>query len=554
MDNTKKELNTREELDDFTKIEVFDKYMEVRLERDQKAIQVEELLATIEQMQELLRLGQSKTYGTSSEKNIDQEIEQLSFFEEGHQGVFNEPEVYVEKATHTRRKQGYVGPNKPCFDHLPVEEVIEELAPEDQFCDTCHSPLLPMKMVERVEICIKPARLYKRVIKTQLYVCRTCEENGANPIKSSSTQLPVFSGSYASASLLAYAMAKKYWEKVPIHRLEKQFFYSGIQISRALLSKWIIDGSHLYLRGLYDRLHEELLKGAIIQADETPLQVLKEPGRKPKQNSYMWHYVSGHLEPRQISLYEYQPGRSGDYARQFLNGFGGFLQTDGYSGYKKVTEVTSVGCFAHARRKFVEAIKAMGKETTDLRGTLAFEGLDFNDRLFKLEREFSNMSPKERYEARLKKSKPLLEAYKAWLYETRKKVVQRSKLGEAITYSLNQWPQLIAFLEDGALEISNNRAERGIKEFVIGRKNFLFSTSVAGARASEVIYSIVETAKANKLHPYEYIKYIIEELSQNRQTSEKLDELLPWSEKLPDHVRIKPGIPEEWKHLDSTLN
>ncbi len=458
--NTKKtQLNSLHELDDFSKIEVFERYLEVKLDRDKKAVQVEELQATVNQLRELLILGQSKVYGASSEKYIVEDGEQTSLLEDGNLGVFNEAEKFVKvaKEAHVRRKKGEVGPNKPCFDHLPVEEVIEELLPEDQICDTCQGPLRVLKTVERFEIGIRPAQLYKIKRVSTIYSCPVCEENGDNPIKNSAKELPVFQGSYVSPSLLAYTLAKKYWEKVPIHRLEKKFYYSGVKISRGLISKWIIDGAHLYLRGLYDLMHEELLKGSIIQADETRLQVLKEPGRRPQQESYMWHYVSGHLEPRQISLYEYQPGRSGEYAKKFLEGFTGFLQTDGYKAYGMVPGVTRVGCHAHARRMFLDAIKAMGKDKASVRGTLAYKGLSYYNQLFALEDKFSTMSPQDRYQARLEQSKKLLEALKKWLHETQKIVVAKSKLGEAINYSINQWPYLVAFLQDANLETSTNR-------------------------------------------------------------------------------------------------
>ncbi|PKK38678.1 hypothetical protein ABB02_01984 [Clostridiaceae bacterium JG1575] len=183
-----------------------------------------------------------------------------------------------------------------------MEEIIEERAPEEQFCNTCHGPLRELKTVERVEICIKPAKIYKRKILSKIYSCVTCEKNGDAPIVSSAKELPLFNGSDASSSLVAYVMAKKFWEKVPIHRLEKKFFYSGVKISRGLISKWIRDATQLYLRGLYDFMQEALLKGEMIPADETKREVLREPGRKAQQSSYMWHYVSGPLEHHPVAL------------------------------------------------------------------------------------------------------------------------------------------------------------------------------------------------------------------------------------------------------------
>ena len=537
MNTRKNELYTVAELEDFSKIEVIDKYVLL-------AIKYEEMADNYERMQEFLRLANHSAYGTSSEKKrLD--ADQLNFFDQIPNGVFNEAEAIAEETEKqeqaqpkARRMVGEVGAHKSCFDHLPVEEVLHDL--DDPNCPHCHSQLKELKTVEkRTEIVLIPARLVKRRHMEKVYVCDHCQETGEHsPIIESPTPLPVLSGSYVSASLMAYIMAKKYWEKTPIYRLETQFKSAGYDISRAVIANWIIKGSQLYMEGLYEALYDEIKKSAVIHADETPVQVLQEEGRRAQQKSYMWVYANGRYEPRQVRLYEYQPTRSAQHPIRFLAGYSSYLQSDGYAGYKKVPDVTLIGCMAHAKRKFVEVTKSLGKNEL-VKGTLAEEALTFFDKLFYLEHEFAEMSPEMRYKARLEHSKPLLEAYKTWLQTTQKKVTAKSGLGSAITYNLNQWNYLESFLKDGRLEITNNRAERAIKEFVIGRKNFLFSTSVKGVVASQVLYSIVETAKANSLHPYEYLKYVIEELSQNKQTPEKIQEVLPWSDKIPAHIRIK---------------
>ena len=537
MNTTKNELYTAAELEDFSKIEVIDEYVLL-------AIKYEEMAENYERVQGFLRLANHNTYGTSSEKREDPD--QVSFFEEIPKGVFNEAEAIAQeseeavdqKKTKARRMVGEVGAHKSCFDHLPVEEVLHEL--DDPSCPHCQSQLKEFKTVEkRTEIVLIPARLIKRRHMEKVYVCKHCQETGEHsPIIESPTPLPVISGSYVSASLMSYIMAKKYWEKTPIYRTENQFKSTGYDISRAVMANWIIKGSQMYFEGVYEALYEELKQSAVINVDETPVQVLQEDGRKAQQKSFMWVYANGRYEPRQVRLYEYQPTRSAQHPIKFLSGYSSYLQADGYAGYKKVPDVTLIGCLAHAKRKYVEVIKSLGKNEA-AKGTLAEEALTYFDKLFYLEHQFAQMSPEERYIARLEQSKPLLEAYKTWLHATQKKVTAKSGLGKAIVYNLNQWKYLESFLRDGRLEITNNRAERAIKEFVIGRKNFLFCTSVKGAVASQVLYSIVETAKANKLHPYEYLKFVIEELSQNKQTAEKIQDVLPWSTKIPAHIRIK---------------
>ena len=542
INTSKKELYTAAELEDFSKIEVIDEYVLL-------AMKYEAAMDGIERMQNFLRLANHNAYGTSSEKRIDQD--QLNFFEQIPNGIFNEAEAIAEESEKVeaekaeaqakpkaRRMVGEVGAHKSCFDHLPVEEILHEL--HDPSCPHCHGHLNVIKTVEkRTEIVLIPAKLIKRRHMETVYACDNCQETGEHsPIIESPTPLPVISGSYVSASLMAYVMAKKYWEKTPIYRLETQFQHAGYEISRATMANWIIKGSQLYMEGVYAALYDEIKKSDVIHVDETPTQVLKEEGRRAQQKSYMWVYANGRYEPRQIRLYEYQPTRSAQHPIRFLDGYGNYLQADGYAGYKKVPDVTLIGCMAHSKRKFVDVTKSLGKNEL-IKGTLAEEALTYFDKLFHLEHEFAQMRPETRYKARLEQTKPLLEAFHAWLKTTQKKVTAKSGLGTAITYTLNQWDFLVSFLKDGRLETTNNRAERAIKEFVIGRKNFLFSTSVKGVVASQVLYSIVETAKANSLHPFEYIKFVIEELSQNKQTPEKIQEILPWSDKIPAHIRIK---------------
>ena len=239
-------------------------------------------------------------------------------------------------------------------------------------------------------------------------------------------------------------------------------------------------------------------------------------------------------------MYEYQPSRAKKHPKEFLKGFNGFLQTDGYPGYNSVENVTLVGCFAHARRGFADALKALPDDST-LARTNAEEGIEFCNKLFKLEKEFKkeNLSPEERYKQRLEKSRPVLKDFLSWLKEKEKQTLPKSSLGKAISYCLNQWDKLEAFMLDGRCEISNNRAERAIKPFVIGRKNFLFSKSPKGAQASAVVYSIIETAKANNLNPFYYLTYLFEKLPNiDLDNLEELDNLLPWSDSIPQECKV----------------
>lgn len=305
----------------------------------------------------------------------------------------------------------------------------------------------------------------------------------------------------------------------------------GLTLSRQTIANWMIYGADRWLNVLYDRMHHLLLKLDILNADETVLQVLREPGRPATSNSYLWLYRTGKEGPP-IILYDYQETRAGENPKKFLNGFKGYLTVDGYAGYHKVPDVTLVGCWAHARRGFSDVLKSL--PANSMKPVTATEGLNFCNQLYAIERKLKELSPEERFKERLKQSKPILDAFLSWLKIQEQKVLPKSGLGKAITYCLNQWDKLVAVLEDGRLEIDNNRSERAIKPVVIGRKNWLFANTPRGARASAIIYSIVETAKANGLNPYYYLRYLLEQLPNMDTTDENgLDKLLPWSTTLP---------------------
>ncbi len=362
-----------------------------------------------------------------------------------------------------------------------------------------------------------------------IYACRHCEHNDIHtPIIKSPMPNPVIPKSLVSPSALAYIMNKKYVEGMPLYRHEQQFERQGIPLSRQTLANWVLIGANEWLSKIYERMHEELLKRKYLHADETTLQVLHESGRAAETKSYLWLYRSGRDGPP-IVLYEYQETRSKEHPRNFLTGFKGYLHVDGYSGYNDVSDVTLVGCFAHARRKFDEALKALPTSKRDTPVT-AKQGLEYCNRLFKIERSLKDASPKKRYDERQKQSRPVLDTFFVWLHEQSAQVLPKSALGTAITYCLNQWSKLVAFLEDGNLEIDNNRSERSIKPFVIGRKNWLFSNTPRGAKASAVTYSIVETAKENGLNPFLYLQYLFEQLPNiDLADPEVLDKLLPWT-------------------------
>lgn len=497
--------------------------------------QVLELQAKLNWYQEQFRLSQLKRFGRSSEQSNP---DQLQLFNEAEsEAGLKAPEPTVEEITCRRRKR--VGHRKAQLESLPVETVFHQLPAEEQVCASCGEDLHQMSTEIRQEIKIIPAEVSVVKHVRHVYSCRHCEREGTSvPVITAPMPVPVLPGSIASPSSMAYIMSQKYVEGMPLYRQEQHLFRLGLDLSRQTMANWMIQGSERWLQFLYDRMHEHLLARDILHVDETTLQVLKEPGRPADSTSYMWLYRTGRLSPA-IILYDYQTTRAGKHPRRFLTGFKGYLHVDGYAGYQGLPNITLVGCWAHARRKFDEALKALPADQQNA-PVAAKEGLGFCNRLFAIERELQDLLPEERYQARQEQSRPVLEAFLAWLKYQGPKVLPKSSFGQAISYCRNQWDKLEAFLKDGRLELDNNRAERSIKPFVIGRKNWLFTNTPRGAKASATIYSIIETAKENGLNPYTYLTYLFEKLpNMDVQDKSVLDALLPWSDTLPRICRVQ---------------
>jgi hypothetical protein len=350
---------------------------------------------------------------------------------------------------------------------------------------------------------------------------------------------PVIKGSVASPSSVAHIMTQKYMNAMPLYRQEHELLINGFLLSRQTMANWMIYCSEHWLEGLYELMKRTMLEEEVLHADETVLQVLREPGRKSRTESYMWLYRTSGVSSHPVVIYEYQETRSSSHPKRFLAGFKGYLHTDGYSGYHTLPpNIRVVGCWAHLRRRLDESVKLVPSE--ERAGLPSQKGLDFCNRLFALERGFEKLEPEERYKERLERSKPVMDEFYAWANNVG--ALPKSALGRALRYALEQKPYLENVLLDGRLELSNNRAERSIKPFVIGRKNWMFSATPKGAKASAVIYSIIETAKENGLKPFEYLKYLFETMP--NMAAEPLDSLLPWSPSLPEGCKVKQTTTE----------
>ena len=510
-----------------------------RLKCERLAQENAELLAKVHWYEEQFRLSQQRLYGQSREQTpADQPA--FVFNEAEACAVPTAPEPTVKTITVQRRIKGQRAAQ---LQHLPVETVVHRLPEDAQICGRCGGPLheLPESMANvRQEIIIIPAQVKLRRHLQMNYVCPPCEQDAVEaPIVPAPMPTPAFPGSLASPTAVAFIMSQKFVEGLPLYRQEQSFARLGVILPRQTLANWMLAGAK-WLEPVYERLHEDLLRREILHADETTLQVIQEAGRAAQTKSYLWLYRTGRDGPP-IILYDYQETRARQHPEAFLHGFTGYLHVDGYQADEQLPGITLVGCWAHARRGFTDALTAVpaaARAAARAAGTpLAAEvGLEYCNRLFAIERELHDATPCERFVGRLRQSRPVLLRFQAWLEQQALHVLPKSALGQAIAYCRHQWEKLLVFLQDGRLELDNNRSERGIKPVVIGRKNWLFAFSPAGATASAIIYSLVETAKENGLDPYTYLTYLFEQLPDCRTTD--LERLLPWSESLPASCHV----------------
>ncbi len=412
--------------------------------------QIAELTAKLSWFEEQFRLSQQMRFGRSSEVTSEQD----RLFNEAEAEAKSLPEPTMEEVTYKRRKTK--GKREEQLKDLPVETVEHRLAPEEQVC-SCGTDLHEMSTEVRQELKVIPPQVFLVKHVQYVYTCRRCDrEELQTPVITAPMPAPVLPGSIASPSAVAHIMTQKYVESLPLYRQEQAFARQGIELSRQTLANWMIQCSERWLLPLYEIMHAELLKQDVLHADETDLQVLREPGRSPTSKSYLWLYRTGRAGPA-IVLYDYRTTRANKHPRQFLQGFKGYLHVDGYSGYNNLPDIILVGCLAHARRKFTEALKALPDDSKTAK-VAAKEGLDYCNRLFDLERGMKELSPEERHQMRQEHSSPLVDDFYAWLIYQRPRVLPKSAFGQAIAYCLNQWDKLKAFLQDGRLELDNNRA------------------------------------------------------------------------------------------------
>ena len=417
-------------------------------------------------------------------------------------------------AAHTRKKKTYLlQDNLP--DNVEIEVIEHKLNEAERNCHECGAVMEEIGQEVRRELVIIPAKVKGLEHHIYSYACQNCKQhNIETPVIRAEKEVALIPGGFAMPEAVAHIIPQKFIMGSPLYRQEQEWKNHGIELSRQTMSNWMLKCVELYLEPLYERLHEKLLQREVLHADETTLQVLKEFDKPASSKSYMWLYRTGSDAEYPIVLYNYQSGRGKEYPQEFLKGYKGYLQTDGYSVYHDLNQdITDVGCWAHLRRKFDEAQVALPKGKFAAMSAVT-NALGIFTKIYKIEKQLAKLSFAERYNKRFEQEKPLLDELFAWAKNLN--LAPKSALGKALTYLENQKPYLMNYLKDGRLEIDNNRAERSIKPFVIGRKNFLFANTPRGAQSSAIIYSLVETAKENRLDPFKYLVHVLA-------TAKKLD-------------------------------
>ena len=507
---------------------------------EEQTMQKDQVIADLQAQLEYLK---QKLFGSSSERRNDQVLGQMNLFDTGSGDdekipVIIEPEIIEVKAYKKEKKP------KASYDEmfagLPVTQVeVDTLTEEQKTCILCGTKMVPIgHEVIRTEIRYTEPKLERIEYIATTYECPSCKDTEEPQFIKDEGEPALIPGSYASSGLAAHVMFAKYVLGLPLYRQEKDFERLGAAIGRTTMAHWIIYCAQHYFQPVYGYLHRQVLKRQYLMADETPIQVLKEPDRRPQSKSYVWLVRTGEDGDVPIILYHYTPTRAGKNAAAFLEGAppGYYLMTDGYKGYNKVPEAKRCCCYAHIRRYLVQAIpKGHEKDYTNP----AVQGVLYCNKLFEYERSYKEkgLSFKQIHNRRQKDEKPVVEAFLVWADAQHPK--NGDRLIRALKYIDGCSPYMMNYLQDGRCSLSNNLSENSLRPLVVGRKNWLFSDTQDGAEASMVIYSMIETAKANDIDPLKYLTYLLEHRPNADMQDEELAAFAPWSENVQDVCKNK---------------
>ena len=534
MAQSAKDIRINELLDANSQLNTTVKHLVDALTQKDKALA--DMQTRLDEMTEELKLLRKKLFGSSTEHMSNPYVnsDQLTIYPFLGIEPEKEPEPieaeYIEIQGYTKSKKAK-STLKEQFSNIPVKQVfIDSLSDEDKLCPTCGTEMQPIgtEIIRREVIHVKPSMYMLEYVGTT-YGCPVCKDT-EDPqfVKDNKAPAALIKGSYTSPSLTSWVLYEKFAKSVPYYRLEKSLEELGAKISRTTMANWAIQCNSLYFKHLTDYFHRELLKRKYLMMDETPIQVLHEPGRTPESKSYVWLMRSGNDGLPPIIYYRYAPTRSGDVALELTDGIqpGTYLMCDGFSGYNKLKDVRRCTCYAHIRRYFYEAIPT--GHDRDITNP-AVQGVMYCNKLFSYENKYAerHYKPETIKKRRLKDEKPVIEAFLDWA--DKQVVTGNSKFSKALTYLKNRRNDLMTYLEDGHCSLSNNWSENSIRPVTVGRKNWLFSSSVDGAEASMNIYTIIEMAKLHGLNRQKYIEYILEHRPSAEMTDEELSLLAPWN-------------------------
>ena len=509
-------------------------------ERDEK---IRKQNIQIDNMIQALLHARKKLFGPSTE--VTQTDGQLSLFESvqelAEQLNLSKEKITVKPYTRTARKPGV---RKEMLAGFP-QEVEKYVLPAEEKCSVCGGEMKGSgKKVVRTEVEFQPAKLIVKQIIQQVAKCVNCgTEDSPNEkchFQKAAVPVPPLAYSISTPSLIAQVMYQKFALGLPLSRQEKDWYRLGLVLSRSNMANWVIRCSEEWFKPVYWRIYEKLLECDLIHMDETRIRCNKEEGKLPSSESFMWVMRSAASEDIQAAFFFYSRSRGGENARKLLKDFNGYLITDAYAGYDTVPDIKRALCWSHARRYLIESIPldSQGKEIPGSKGA---EGREYINLLFKVEEEIKNLPYEEKKQKRQDASKPILDAFWTWVEKTSAMYTTNEKLTQALGYCQNQRKYLETFLEDGRIPLSNNYCEANIKPFATARRAWLFADTPKGAFANGVLYTLVESAKANDLDVYEYLKHLLTERPNNHHLEKPsvIDRLLPWSKELPEQCRMK---------------
>ncbi|MFR6171883.1 MAG: IS66 family transposase [Blautia sp.] len=532
MANSSKDLQSRELKDMITELRNMIKTLQSTVDAASKREEV--LIQERDNLKDEISLLRKKLFGSSSEKRVIDFPGQLNLFNEAEleqdPSIAETEELAAILPEETPKKRKTRATDAERFKGIPVIKKYIDIPEEDKTCPVCSTPLVKIgEEFVRRELVFIPAKLKVVEIYSFNYSCPECSKRDIPVMKKGKDGKPHMLYGMASAGTVAWVMYQKFCNSLPYCRQEKDWKQYGVAITRATMANWVIRNSEAFFRPMYEYFHRKLLERNFLMADETPLQVLHEEGRRAQTKSYMWLFRSGEDGGIPIILYKYSPTRAGDNAVEFLQEFNGYLMCDGYSGYNKVSNAKRTACWAHIRRYLTDAIPK-GKRLDYTQPSV--QGMMYINQLFHLEdvikAEHSSFDAIKK--ARLEKEKPIVEGFLSWL--DKQNPVRGSRMDKAVTYIQNRRDYLMTYLEDGRCSFSNNLSENAIRPFTVGRKNWLFCDTPHGAQASAIVYTMVEMAKANGVNVYHYLTYLLEKLPDDSMSDNELDQLAPWNEKV----------------------